>query len=255
MPTFDSGGTNIYYEVHGEGPPVLLTHGYSATAQMWRPQLEALGRSHQLIVWDIRGHGHSAVPADPSELTEAHAVADMTRLLDHLGIERAVIGGLSLGGYLSLAFQLRHPDRTQALLIIDTGPGFKKDAAREAWNRQANAMADEIAAKGVGALSDRSAEMATSQHDDLSGVVLAGRTLLTQYNPSVIESLPHIGCPSLVVVGALDEPFLAASSYMAGKIPDARLEVVADAGHAVNIDQPAAFNAVVGSFLRGLDPA
>ena len=219
---------------------------------MWRPQLDALSQQHQLILWDLRGHGRSETPASGAALTETDAVTDMSRLLDHLGVERAVVGGLSLGGYLSLAFHRDHPERVRALLIIDTGPGFKNDGARQAWNRQANAMADDIERRGVGALSQRSPEMATSQHDNLAGVVLAGRTLLTQADSSVIESLPDITRPSLVVVGAEDEPFLAASNYMARKIPQAELSVIEQAGHAVNIDQPAAFNHAVCAFLEQL---
>jgi len=249
MAILNRDGLNIYYETHGSGPALLLTHGYSATSQMWRPQIEALSADHTLILWDMRGHGQTESPADDSRYSEAATVADMAALLDHLGFEHAIVGGLSLGGYMSLAFYIDHPERVDALLIIDTGPGFKKDAAREAWNRTAHDRAEAIDRDGAGALEGRSAEQALSEHRDITGLVRAARGMLTQHTPRVIESLPEIAVPTVVVVGADDEPFLAATDYMAAKIPGAGKVVIPDAGHASNIDQPQAFNDAIRSFL------
>src|SRR5215475_12512555 len=137
MPKIDRNGVKIHYEVHGSGPPLLLTHGYSVTSEMWKGQIEALSRNHTLVLWDLRGHGQSDYPEDDAAYSAAETIGDMTALLDQIGAKRAVIGGLSLGGYMSLAFYRAHPERTSALLIIDTGPGFRKDDAREAWNKRA----------------------------------------------------------------------------------------------------------------------
>ncbi len=252
MPELNRDGVTIHYEVHGDGPPVLLTHGYSASCRMWDPQVEALSRDHILITWDIRGHGRSDSPYDDDAYGEAQTVDDMLALLDHLGLEQAVIGGLSLGGYMSLAFHLRHPGRVRALLIIDCGPGYKSDQAREGWNQYALERAAEIERDGEAALAGSSVEQAQSQHDDVMGLVYAGRNMLTQHGPHVIESLPDIGVPSLVVVGSEDEPFIAASEYMARKIPDAQYALIDAAGHAANMDQPDAFNRVVVDFLSRL---
>src|SRR5687768_980531 len=104
MPKLARAGVELYYEVHGSGPVLLLTHGYSATSQMWRGQIEAFARNHTVVVWDMRGHGASDYPADQAAYTEAHTVADMAALLDAVGAQRAIVGGLSLGGYMSLAF-------------------------------------------------------------------------------------------------------------------------------------------------------
>jgi pimeloyl-ACP methyl ester carboxylesterase len=249
MATLDRDGVQIYYETHGSGPALLLTHGYSATSQMWRPQIDALSENHTLILWDMRGHGRSGSPADDALYSEALTVADMAALLDHLGMASAIVGGLSLGGYMSLAFYLDHPERVDALLIIDTGPGFKKDAAREAWNRTAYDRAEAIERDGARALEGRSAEQAMSEHEDVTGLARAARGMLTQHTPRVIESLPQIAVPAIVVVGADDEPFLAATDYMAAKIPRAAKVVIPDAGHASNIDQPQAFNEAIGGFL------
>jgi pimeloyl-ACP methyl ester carboxylesterase len=253
MPKIDRDGVKIYYEVHGSGPPLLLTHGYSSTSAMWQGQIEALSKHHKLVLWDMRGHGQSDYPADPAAYSEALTVADMAALLDEIGAERAIVGGLSLGGYMSLAFYRAHPDRVRALLIIDTGPGFKKDDAREAWNRRARDTGDRFEREGLAVLKSASRERSEASHRDASGLARAARGMLTQRDARVIEQLPDIKVPALVVVGADDTPFLAASDYMAAKIPGAKKAVIPAAGHAVNIDQPQAFIDAVLPFLDSLD--
>jgi len=246
----DRDGVNIYYETHGQGPAILLTHGYAATSQMWRGQVEALAKDHTLILWDMRGHGQSDSPDDDAAYSESSTTADMAALLDLHGFDSAVIGGLSLGGYMSLAFHADYPARVKALLVIDTGPGYKRAEPRAAWNRRANARAEAIEKHGLAALAGGSPERSRSVHKDPQGLVRAARNMLTQYNARVIESLPSIAVPTIVVVGEQDEPFLAATDYMATKIPGARKVMVPNAGHAVNIDQPAVFNAAIVDFLN-----
>jgi len=252
MPNIDRDGVKIHYEVHGEGPALILTHGYSSTSAMWRAQVEALSRQHKLVLWDMRGHGRSDYPQDPQAYSEALTVGDIAALLDEVGAQRAIVGGLSLGGYMSLAFHRAHPERVSALLIIDTGPGFKKDDARDAWNKRALATAERFEHEGLEVLKSASRERSTVSHRDASGLARAARGMLTQRDAGVIESLPTIEVPSLVVVGADDTPFLAASDYMAAKIPGAKKVVIASAGHAVNIDQPLAFIDAVLPFLDSL---
>jgi len=255
MPKIDRDGVKIHYEVHGDGPVLILTHGYSSTSQMWKGQVEALSRHHKLVLWDMRGHGQSDYPAEPAAYSEAATVGDIAALLDAVGARRAIVGGLSLGGYMSLAFYRSHPERVRALLIIDTGPGFKKDDAREAWNRRALDTADRFDREGLDALKSASRERSTVSHRDATGLARAARGMLTQRDARVIEVLGEIKVPSLVVVGADDTPFLAASDYMAAKIPGARKVVIPAAGHAVNIDQPQAFIDAVLPFLEGLPKA
>ena len=252
MPKIDRDGVKIHYEVYGNGPALLLTHGYSSTSAMWQGQIEALSRNHKLVLWDMRGHGQSDYPDNPAAYSEAHTVADMAALLDQVGATSAIVGGLSLGGYMSLAFYRAHPQRVRALLIIDTGPGFKKDDARDAWNRRAHDTGDRFEREGLAVLKSASRERSSVSHRDASGLARAARGMLTQRDACVIESLPDIKVPSLVVVGADDTPFLAASDYMAAKIPGARKVVIPAAGHAVNIDQPKAFVDAVLPFLDDL---
>jgi len=255
MPTIDRDGVKIHYEVHGNGPPLILTHGYSSTSAMWQGQVAALSKRPKLILWDMRGHGQSDYPEATEAYSEAMTVGDIAALLDEVGAEKAIVGGLSLGGYMSLAFYRAHPERVSALLIIDTGPGFKKDDAREAWNRRAHETADRFDREGLEALKSASRERSTVSHRNATGLAHAARGMLTQRDARVIELLPEITVPSLVVVGADDMPFLAASDYMAAKIPGARKAVIPAAGHAVNIDQPQAFIEAVLPFLDSLPKA
>src|SRR5690349_23010217 len=180
MPGINRDGVKIYYEVHGDGPPLLLTHGYSSTSAMWHGQIDALAREHRLILWDMRGHGQSDYPDDPKAYSEALTVGDIAALLDTAGAGKAIVGGLSLGGYMSLAFYRAYPQRVSALLIIDTGPGFKKDDAREAWNKRALDTAERFDREGLEILKSASRERSTVNHRDAKGLALAARGMLTQ---------------------------------------------------------------------------
>jgi pimeloyl-ACP methyl ester carboxylesterase len=252
MPKLNRDGVNIHYEIHGSGPPLLLTHGYSSTSAMWQGQIEALSKQHKLILWDMRGHGQSDYPDDAAAYSEALTIGDMAALLDKAGAGSAIVGGLSLGGYMSLAFYRAHPERVRALLIVDTGPGFKKDEARDAWNKRAYETGDRFEREGLDVLKSASRERSSVVHRNASGLARAARGMLTQRDAGVIEALPNIKVPALVVVGADDTPFLAASDYMAAKIPGAQKVVIPAAGHAANIDQPQAFIDAVLPFLQAL---
>jgi pimeloyl-ACP methyl ester carboxylesterase len=254
MALLNRDGVNIYYETHGQGPAILLSHGYSATSKMWAGQIALFSRAHKLIVWDMRGHGRSDSPADPALYSEAHTVDDMAALLDAAGAEDAIIAGLSLGGYMALAFQLAHPQRTRALMLFDTGPGYRNDEARAGWNKTALARADRFEQDGLSVLRPRG-EVDPANHSSALGLANAARGMLAQKDARIIDSLPRITAPTLVLVGAKDEPYLGASDYMAAKIPGARKTVIPDAGHAANIDQPAAFNAAAEAFLDDLEKA
>src|SRR5437763_6392240 len=187
MPKINRDGVNIYYEVHGSGTPLLLTHGYSSTSAMWQGQIAALSKHHKLILWDMRGHGQSDYPEDPKAYSEALTVGDIAALLDAVGAEQAIVGGLSLGGYMSLAFYRAHPNRVRALLITDTGPGFKKDHAREVWNKRAHGTGNRFEREGLEVLKSASRERASVTHRDASGLARAARGMLTQREARGIE--------------------------------------------------------------------
>jgi len=253
MKTVEANGVKIAYQDRGKGAPVLLTHGYGVMQQMWDPQAEGLGGKYRFITWDIRGHGQSASPDDPTEYSEAKCVADIGRVLDACGVQKAVIGGLSLGGYMSLAFYHAHPERVRALVLCDTGPGFKADAARQKWNDLAEDTARKLETKGLAALAEIDAK-SVGQHSTTTGLIHAARGMFRQKDSRIIESLPTIKVPTLVVIGEHDAALMAGCQYMAKKIPGAKLVVVPRSGHYPNLDEPRIFNDALDEFLAGLPP-
>lgn len=246
-------GIDIDYNDTGRGRAVLMSHGYSATRHMWDGQHAALGDRYRMISWSMRGHGQTESPDDPARYSHALTVADMKALLDHLGIQRAVIGGLSLGGTMSLEFHLAHPDMVEALIICDSGPGYRNVEARAGWNERASARAADFEARGLDALGkSREMQEARGHHRSAQGLAHAARGMLAQKDSRVIDGLATIKVPTLVIVGDKDQPFIAPCEYMAKKIPGARLEVITDAGHSSNLDQPDQFNRVFTQFLDAL---
>ncbi len=175
----------------------------------------------------------------------------MAAILRACGVQRAVIGGLSLGGVMSLGFHAVYPQMVRALMLFDTGPGFRNPEARQAWNERSLRQAERLQTEGLAALN-RSDEVRLGEHRSADGLARAARGMLTQQDDHLIRSLPNIAVPTLVLVGAEDKNFLAATDYMAAKIPGATKVVIPGAGHAANLHQPGAFNGAVIDFLAGL---
>lgn len=246
-------GVTLAFQVHnprGSGVPILLTHGFGATAGMWEPNIAALSVDRPVIVWDQRGHGSSDAPDDMDRYSEQISVADMRAILDAAGADRTVLGGMSLGGYLSLAFHLVHPQRVAALVLVDTGPGYRNDEARDKWNAWVERRAQQLERGETPA--DLSAELKQAVHEHPEGLPRSARGVMAQRDARVITSLDTITVPTLVIVGADDTDFLASADYMHRRIPNSRKVVIDDAGHAANMDQPEAFNAAVCELLAQL---
>lgn len=254
MATLDRDGVAIAYEVEGtgDGAPLLLTHGYGATRRMWDPNLAAVSGERRVARWDMRGHGESAAPDDPALYGHHACVGDMAAVLDRAGAERAVLCGMSLGGFLSLAFHLAHPDRVLALVLVDTGPGFRNHEARERWNAWALDRADRLEREGVAALPGSREQVGDDHLHGAQGLAHAARGMLVQHDGAVLDSLATISVPTLVLVGSEDEQFLAAADVMERRIPQAHKLVLEGAGHAANLDAPDRFNAALNHFLEGL---
>ena len=249
MPKINRKGVNINYESYGKGPVIFLTHGFSATSKMWDDQIEDLSKDFNLVVWDMRGHGLTDYPEDESLYNEEETIKDIHAILIDIGADKVNIGGMSLGGYMSLAFYYKHPEMVNSLLIIDTGPGFKNDEARQKWNDYALSTANKFEDSGLKSLEGRSKEMNPDNHKNANGLINAARGMLTQKDDRIINSLPNIDIPSLIIVGENDKPFLSAADYMEKKIKDSKKIIIPDAGHAVNIDQPKIFNSEVLNYL------
>jgi pimeloyl-ACP methyl ester carboxylesterase len=246
-------GVTLAYQVHNPqapGVPLLLTHGFGATSGMWDLNIDALSVDRPVIVWDQRGHGSSDAPDDMAGYSEQISIADMAAILDTAGADRAMLGGMSLGGYLSLAFHLVHPQRVAALVLVDTGPGYRNDEARSKWNAWVERRAQQLERGELPA--DTSAELAQAVHEHPEGLPRAARGVMAQKDSRVITSLDSITVPTLVIVGAEDSDFLAGADYMHRHIRNSRKVVIDNAGHAANMDQPEAFNAAVRELLEKL---
>ena len=137
-------------------------------------------------------------------------------------------------------------------MLIGTGPGYRKDDARAGWNRMAAKTADNFESKGLAALG-RSAEVDGSVHRDARGLALAARGILTQHDGHVMDALPTIDVPTLVIVGERDEMFLGSAAYFGQKVPGCEVEIISDAGHAPNLDQPELFHAHLRAFLARIE--
>jgi pimeloyl-ACP methyl ester carboxylesterase len=241
MPFIDRDGASIHYELFGnDGQTVLLTHGFSSSGAAFALNAQALvDAGYRVIIWDLRGHGSTDAGTDPSAYTVPLTLSDMGALLDEVGADDAVLGGHSLGGYLSLSFRTAHPERVRSLVLIDTGPGYRDDKARAGWNRFVDREAAQLAAIHGEKVAAR--------------MMLTAEGILKQHDASVIESLSSIDVPTLVIVGEKDQPFRVGSSYMASKIADAELVVIEGAGHSPNVTHRDAFDAAMVKFLTRLE--
>ncbi len=251
MPYLTRNGVRLYYEDHGQGSPLLLTHGYGASAGMWQPQIAAFQDTYRLIPWDMRGHGESDSPDDQAFYSQDHTVEDMRELLDHLNIEHAVLVGHSLGGFLSLAFHVAYPERVRALILQGCGPGYRNPASRAKWNERTERRAHTLEEEGLDALGG-GAEVRISTQRSAVGLAKAARGILSQVDARVIDNLPRIQVPTLILAGEGDAPYLQGINYMADHIPQASKVIIANAGHGANVEQPAVFNDHVQRFLAQL---
>ena len=251
MPYLTRNGVRLYYEDHGQGLPILLTHGFGAATGMWQPQIDAFQDTYRLIPWDIRGHGETDSPDDQTLYSQDHTVEDMRALLDSLGIEQAVIAGHSLGGFVSLAFHVAYPERVRALILQGCGPGYRNPATRAKWNERTERRAQTLEDKGLDALGG-GAEVRISTQRSATGLAKAARGILSQVDARVIDNLPRIQVPTLILAGEGDAPYLQGIDYMADHIPQASKVIIANAGHGANVEQPAVFNDQMQRFLAQL---
>ena len=269
-----SDGAKLYAEVHeprrSRGAPrlsIVLSCALCTTHENWRPQVEPLcDAGARVVLWDYRGHGSSDVPEDPDAYTMAQVVDDLGRVLDWADPgEAVVLGGLSFGGLASLHYVLSHPDRVRALVLVDSGPGFKNPEAQARWEKGVERSAGFLEARGMKAfVASRAADTAVGLRPELAaaraaaaaiaaqdprGLALFARRVAGPAAP-VIDELGSIRHRSLVIVGENDEPYLRAAEVLAARLPRAERVTIPRAGHVVNIEEAEAFNAVLIRFLR-----
>jgi pimeloyl-ACP methyl ester carboxylesterase len=256
-------GTSLQYDVRGSGPPVLLLHAFPLNMTMWDPQARALERTHQVVRFDARGFG--GTPPGDGLLTMERIADDAVALLDHLGLSKAVVGGISMGGYAAFALLRRHPARVKALVLADTRTAPDSVEAKRARSAQAETVrregppgiADAFLQKGVGDTTRKERPEVVARVKEMilaasaRGIVdaLAGLAARADSGPTLRE----ITVPTLVVCGAEDTltPVADSEAIQRG-VPGSTLEVLPRAGHLSSLEDPAAFNAAVVRFLAAL---
>jgi pimeloyl-ACP methyl ester carboxylesterase len=145
MPLAKVNGVELYHEVHGSGPWLVLVHEFAGSYKSWQPQLKTFAREFRVLVYNCRGYPPSSVPSDVAAYSQELSIEDLRQLLDHLGIERACLGGFSMGGNIVLSFALAHPGRVRALILAGTGTG---SADKRQFLEEFGAIADRVRAGG-----------------------------------------------------------------------------------------------------------
>lgn len=265
MPTVIANGFKLnYVDTGGDGTPVLLVHGFPLNLEMWRPQIDALGQRWRLIVPDLKGAGGSEGPDDPAEYTMDSYADELRALLDELDVDKVVLTGLSMGGYVVFAFLRKYPERVAALVLADTRAEADPPEGIEKRTKQQ----DQVRAEGTAGLIDA-----------LSGALLGEKTRTS--NPNVVETaravmdnpprsfigeleamkgrpdstpdLTTISVPTLIIVGEEDGVTPPdASRKMHEHIAGSQLVVIPDVGHLSNLESPEAFNSALEDFLSRL---
>ncbi len=256
------GGRQTGFDDTGQGDPVVFVHGFPLRRSIWVSQVDALSDRARCVVPDLRGFGESEA-VDPC--TMDRYADDVVELLDHLGIARAVVCGLSMGGYVAFALWRRHPSRIRALALLGTRAGADSDAAA-IRRRELLALAADRGSAGVadammpGMLGKSTRERNPGIADGIHALLesaevpgISGALHAMLGRPDSTPTLGTITVPTVIVVG--DEDVLtpvAESERMHAAIPGSRLEVISGAGHLANIERPAAVNHVLGEFFASL---
>jgi 3-oxoadipate enol-lactonase len=256
------GGLELAYDEAGSGTPLLLVHGWPLDRTMWAGQLGGLGTQARVLAPDLRGFGGSSVR--PPYTIDQYA-DDLVAFLDALGLARAVVCGLSMGGYIAFSMLRRHRDRVRALILADTRATADTDEARESRRKQIvliqqggmSALAERQLQPMIGRTTlERQPELVESVRHLMASVPPEGAIGALRAMAERPDSTPMLGSidvPTLVVGGAEDgitPPSVLRA--MAGEIPRSRVEIVEQAGHVSPLERPAAFNHVVGEFLGAL---
>jgi pimeloyl-ACP methyl ester carboxylesterase len=268
-------GIDINYEVHGEGTPLLLAHGYTASLESWREQVAPLSARYRLVIYDTRGHGKTSAPAGEEHYGLAtDYVADQLALMDHLGIEQAYVGGLSMGGMIAQEFALQHPQRLKGLLLYDTGPGtpmMSRDSAmQQRFAQFRSTLANAARSMGMSAVVDamrKSPQWAGQRVEgEVPGAVrrhiegmremsvegYLGGAAAMQGWAGCIDRLHTITAPTLVLVGENDN-LLSASQVIASKITGRRFVLLRNCMHGSNMWRPDAWLSATLDFLSDVD--
>jgi pimeloyl-ACP methyl ester carboxylesterase len=265
-------GVRLYFEETGAGHPVILVHEFAGDLRSYEPQMRHFGKRYRTIAFNARGFPPSDVPEHVSSYSQAHAADDILAVLDHIGERQAHIIGLSMGGFATLHFGLRHPQRALSLCIAGCGYGAELDK-RDTFRAEADLIAGIIRTGGMSAFAERYAYGPTRvqfENKDPRGHAEFKR-MLSEHSPvgsantqqgvqkerpslyTLVEEMRRINMPTLIITGDEDWPCLLPGILMKQSIPTAALAVMPNAGHAINIEDPDEYNRIVGDFLAQVE--
>jgi pimeloyl-ACP methyl ester carboxylesterase len=272
MPRVAVNGIGIYYEEAGQGTPLVFVHEFAGEARSWHLQVRFFARRYRTIAFNARGYPPSDLPSEQAAYSQEQAAEDIRGLLDALGIARAHVCGLSMGGYATLHFGLRHPER--ALSLVVAGCGYGSVAAdRAQFQRDVAATAERFLSEPMAHMADTYCQgptrvqfrdkdpkgwqefydMFAAQSAIGHGLTMRGVQLT---RPSVYElesALERLEVPTLIVTGDEDEPCLEPGIFLKRKISTSGLVVIPKAGHTINLEEPEAFNRAVLDFLTAVE--
>ncbi len=272
MPLASVDGVKLYYEEAGQGRPLIFVHEFAGDHRSWRPQVRFFARRYRTVAFNARGYPPSDVPEDPGAYSQDRAVEDIRGLMDALGIERAHVCGLSMGGYATLHFGLRHPERALSLVVAGAGYGsvpgdrekFRQDAELTARRFETEGMrkAAEIYAQGPTRVQFMDKDPVGWQEffEHLAEGSARGHALtlrgVQMTRPSIFDLGPQLErceVPTLIVTGDEDEPCLEPGLFMKRRMAYAGLLVIPKSGHTINLEEPDLFNRAVLDFLTAVD--
>jgi pimeloyl-ACP methyl ester carboxylesterase len=265
-------GVHLFYEETGAGRPIIFVHEFAGDYRSWEPQLRRFARLYRCIAFNARGYPPSGVPESPALYSQTLAAADIKAVLDHLQIEKAHIVGLSMGGFATLHFGFLHPHRALSLCIAGCGYGAEPEQ-RTRFRAEAAATAAFIQSGDMAAFARKYAAGPTRvqfENKDPRGFAeferqLAEHSALGSANtqlgiqrerPSLydlVEDMKRLTVPSLILTGDEDWPCLLPSLLMKQNIPSAGLAIMANCGHAINLEAPDEFNRLLGDFIAQVD--
>ncbi|BBK34470.1 2-succinyl-6-hydroxy-2,4-cyclohexadiene-1-carboxylate synthase [Stella humosa] len=267
-----SDGVKLFYEETGRGFPILFIHEFAGDHSSWEPQVRAMSRQYRCITYNARGYPPSDVPEDTGRYSQDRAVADAHDLLHALGIAQAHIVGLSMGGFCTVHFGMRHPGLARSLVVAGCGHGAEIERQPQ-FRADANATADKLLALGMAegargyALSPTRVQY---QNKDARGWQefahnLAGHSAIGSANtlkgvqagrPSIYEfeaDLRQLTVPTLIATGDEDEPTLLPGVFLKRCIPTSGLWIAPKTGHAINLEEPDLFNQAVLRFFHQVE--
>jgi 3-oxoadipate enol-lactonase len=259
MPYADVNGQRLHFEdTGGDGLPVVLSHGFLMDHEMFDAQVEALRGAYRVITWDERGFGQTEFDGEP--FTYWDSASDVLGLLDHLGIESAVLGGMSQGGFLSLRAALMAPERVRALVLIDTQAGVDDEPTLDAYRQMLDTWVnvgpvDELTAIVAQIIIAHPGEnerwIARWKELPTEPLRHAGVCLLDR--DDITDRLGEITCPALVIHGTEDTAIsMERAEILAASLSGSGPVVAVPGAHAASLTHPDAVNAAIVEFLDGL---